>query len=184
MQRVLTTEPAEGDSPKSEPRNTKPRPDSGRRVRMTLQTRGSTKNGRTQQFDKKLQSPSTTNGEESGPVKPRIPHAKSSLGEMNKRVKQLSDYITRLQVSMAAESPLELPTIPSPSPSVKSSDASGTLSTLVTGGNIRATLVTGGNACRAEVDVGQPQETSLEMLDRLNRSLIKFQERFSGHGKK
>ncbi|KAJ3010933.1 hypothetical protein HKX48_007130 [Thoreauomyces humboldtii] len=42
--------------------------------------------------------------------KTRIPHAKSSMGEMNKRVKHLSDYITRLQVSMAGGSAVVFPT--------------------------------------------------------------------------
>ncbi|KAJ3182044.1 hypothetical protein HDU87_000384 [Geranomyces variabilis] len=42
---------------------------------------------------------------EDHPVKVRVPNAKSSMGEMNKRVKQMSDYITRLQIAMAGEMP-------------------------------------------------------------------------------
>ncbi|KAJ3148180.1 Histone-Lysine N-Methyltransferase ash1l [Geranomyces michiganensis] len=49
------------------------------------------------------------------PVKVRIPNAKSSMGEMNKRVKQMSDYITRLQVAMAGEFSFKLPS-PTPTP--------------------------------------------------------------------
>ncbi|KAI8919079.1 hypothetical protein DFJ77DRAFT_261951 [Powellomyces hirtus] len=158
---------------------------------------------------------------EEHPVKTRIPHAKSSLGEMNKRVKQLSDYITRLQVSMAAAEPCVKLTSPSPSASIPDDCPSGldsssdtrtssqnkfnmtpvkterhppmdtttmtstrifNLAILTPGGQMMTGAVTT-SPTGSEPAVCSPQtparaETSFEMLDRLNLSLIRFQERF------
>ncbi|KND02777.1 uncharacterized protein SPPG_01858 [Spizellomyces punctatus DAOM BR117] len=135
-------------------------------------------------------------------VKVRIPHAKATLGEMNKRVKQLSDYITRLQVSMATEPKLELsdsspelanhpdakprtPPAHITSPAVDFAPGLVRSPEEVSSGSLPNGSHTSNNGSEnvkdpllRENELPTKEETSLEMLDRLNRALIKFQERF------
>ncbi|KAI9098243.1 hypothetical protein DFS34DRAFT_104622 [Phlyctochytrium arcticum] len=181
-----------------------------------------------------------TNTHESEPytVKVRIPHARSTLGEMNKRVKQLSDYITRLQVSMAAEPkfcipdepaegdhgkpalllttkdnstaaqtpPSKRPLIPLPSPAgsapelMRSPDEMRSANPTTTESpsplqpppsatdpsKPPSTDMPDSSITPISSTAGPPprEETSLEMLDRLNRALIKFQERFGSHSRR
>ncbi|KAI8817722.1 uncharacterized protein EV422DRAFT_540630 [Fimicolochytrium jonesii] len=155
------------------------------------------------------------------PVKPRIPHAKSSLGEMNKRVKHLSDYITRLQMVMASETKVDSLLVPTKPKVVNNNDtptpitptSHSTSSADVNGQNRADTKPAAAAAVDGPISPISPakssspaddpktdpsaplpdamkQETSVQMLDRLNLSLIKFQERFgamhsgTGHSKR
>ncbi|KAJ3010486.1 hypothetical protein HKX48_007381 [Thoreauomyces humboldtii] len=115
------------------------------------------------------------------PPKIRIPHARSTIGEMNKRVKQLSDYITRLQVSMAIQT--GSPSL-TPSPGEGSSQKLMCHLAAVAFDVQNSALETKGATVEGKHPVtavtGGSGESSFEVLDRLNLSLIRFQEKF-GH---
>ncbi|KAI9011341.1 hypothetical protein BC832DRAFT_339616 [Gaertneriomyces semiglobifer] len=131
------------------------------------------------------QAPGTASGglDTTPPIKVKYPSAKASLGETNKRVKLLSDYITRLQVSMATEDKVDLPTIPR-RPKTSSLSFCEECHKLREAPNLssfdndRFSLQC--IRCQETGHDTSKEETSLEMLDRLNRALIKFQDRFGG----
>jgi hypothetical protein len=106
-------------------------------------------------------------------AKVRYPTAKMSLWEMNRRAKQILEYISSVQVEMAnkpvsfkpkasdygASGHLEVPA--SPTSSVSSA----------------TTLPLDSHSHNDEATAGE--QTSLEIMDRLTRELIKFQNKFS-----
>ncbi|KAJ3184658.1 hypothetical protein HDU87_004061 [Geranomyces variabilis] len=142
-------------------------------------------------------------------VKTRVPNAKSSFGEMNKRVKQMSDYITHLQVAMA-NYPSFLATaaagaaagagVGSAAAAALSADSNGGGG----GGGANAHSVSPVSASTQSPAGSEPPQSSsssfynaatspaaasvrpqmFEMMDHLNLRLIRFQERYGSFSKR
>jgi hypothetical protein len=111
--------------------------------------------------------------ESSAPAKVRYPSAKMSLWEMNRRAKQILEYISSVQVEMANKpTPLKRKAAEDGSSvhlDVPASPASSVSS---------ATTLPLDSQTNNE-EPGSAEQTSLEIMDRLTRELIKFQTKFS-----
>ncbi|KAJ3171222.1 Histone-Lysine N-Methyltransferase ash1l [Geranomyces variabilis] len=148
-------------------------------------------------------SPSHNYNHNDTAVKTRVPNAKSSFGEMNKRVKQMSDYITHLQVAMAnypsflattaaaadagvgigsAESNGEAANAYSVSPiSVSTQSPAGSEPPQSSSSSFYNATTT---AATAATPVLSARPQMFEMMDHLNLRLIRFQERYGSFSKR
>ncbi|KAI9205802.1 uncharacterized protein BJ171DRAFT_52403 [Polychytrium aggregatum] len=120
------------------------------------------------------------------PIKVRIPSTRSSLSEMTKRAKRLSDYITRFQVSLASTDDRFSPTDRLPFLATQArpstSSANSVSSANSSGGDSIESLQSAESSPSASggLSPDPPIEelTSMQVLDQLERCLNKFQERF------
>ncbi|KAJ2957197.1 hypothetical protein NQZ79_g7059 [Umbelopsis isabellina] len=128
--------------------------------------------------------PEKTVEEPSTPARVRYPSAKMSLWEMNRRAKQILEYISSVQVEMANKS-----TIPKPksddalaAPPVIEAPASPASSvssaTTIPLDAVQSNTAIDGNGSNNNDDA-VAEQTSLEIMDRLTRELIKFQTKFT-----
>jgi hypothetical protein len=111
--------------------------------------------------------------ESSAPAKVRYPSAKMSLWEMNRRAKQILEYISSVQVEMANK----------PTPLKRKAVEDGS-SIHVEGPASPASSVSSATTLPldSQNNTEEPataEQTSLEIMDRLTRELIKFQNKFS-----
>ncbi|KAG2175143.1 hypothetical protein INT44_007631, partial [Umbelopsis vinacea] len=103
--------------------------------------------------------------ESSAPAKVRYPSAKMSLWEMNRRAKQILEYISSVQVEMANK----------PSPLKGKAAEDGASSHL----DVPASPASSVSSATTLPLEEAGEQTSLEIMDRLTRELIKFQNKFS-----
>ncbi|KAG2173293.1 hypothetical protein INT43_004667 [Umbelopsis isabellina] len=128
--------------------------------------------------------PEKTVEEPSTPARVRYPSAKMSLWEMNRRAKQILEYISSVQVDMANKStmpkpksedalaaPLVIEAPASPASSVSSA-------TTIPLDAVQSNTTIDANGSN-NTDASVAEQTSLEIMDRLTRELIKFQTKFT-----
>ncbi|KAJ3161195.1 Histone-Lysine N-Methyltransferase ash1l [Geranomyces michiganensis] len=130
------------------------------------------------------QSHADTTTTTTAPVKIRIPNAKSSFGEMNKRVKQMSDYITHLQVAMMVGKQQQQQQQQYPAAAAHSPvSAASTMTSLSTSSSSPpGSELPGSSSAALSSSAGTPQ--MFEMMDHLNLRLIRFQERYGSFSKR
>jgi len=122
--------------------------------------------------DSESMPPQEKADEPSAPARVRYPSAKMSLWEMNRRAKQILEYISSVQVEMANKPNAFKPKAPEDGSSghleVPASPTSSVSSA--------TTLPLDSNTNNEEAN---GEQTSLAIMDRLTRELIKFQNKFS-----
>ncbi|CAO3677660.1 unnamed protein product [Rhizopus microsporus] len=133
----------------------------------------------------------------SPPAKPRHPHARMSIYEMNRRAAQILEYISSIQIEMATKESNHIKSTSSIGASAADTITSTTTAAIET---ITETVDTDQNgkidddACSLssastiplerddDLDFHEPEKddnrSSLEIMDMLTRKLIKFQKRF------
>ncbi|KAI8578492.1 hypothetical protein K450DRAFT_247148 [Umbelopsis ramanniana AG] len=135
-----------------------------------------TKNARSrtstpQLSDNEVMPPQEKVEESSAPAKVRYPSAKMSLWEMNRRAKQILEYISSVQVEMANK----------PTPLKGKAVEDGSSARLDVPAS-PASSVSSATTLPLDSHTEEPgggEQTSLEIMDRLTRELIKFQNKFS-----
>ncbi|KAM3580503.1 Histone deacetylase complex subunit [Umbelopsis sp. WA50703] len=127
--------------------------------------------------------PEKTVDEPSTPARVRYPSAKMSLWEMNRRAKQILEYISSVQVDMANKSSMPKPTsddaaaaAEAPVVEAPASPASSVSSATTLPLDAVQSSTTDANQSN---HTDAAEQTSLEIMDRLTRELIKFQSKFT-----
>lgn len=107
--------------------------------------------------------------ESSAPAKVRYPSAKMSLWEMNRRAKQILEYISSVQVEMASK----------PTPLKRKAAEDGSSAHLEVPASPASSVSSATTLPLDSHNDDSAEQTSLEIMDRLTRELIKFQNKFS-----
>lgn len=120
--------------------------------------------------------------ESSPPAKIKYPHSKMTFSDMNRRAKQIMDCISKMQVEEMRKSPIQddfLPLQQRPR-SLSTSSSSSSLSSASTIPFLDdyTTTTSASSPSTPLPFTPKQEETSLEILERVNRELIKFQRKF------
>lgn len=120
--------------------------------------------------------------ESSPPAKIKYPHSKMTFSDMNRRAKQIMECISKMHVEEMKKSPIQedfLPLQQRPR-SLSTSSSSSSLSSASTIPFLDdyATTTSASSPSTPLPFTPKQEETSLEILERVNRELIKFQRKF------
>lgn len=119
--------------------------------------------------------------ESSPPAKIKYPHLKMTFSDMNRRAKQIMDCISKMQVE-EMKKPLmqdEFLSLQQRPRSLSTSSSSSSLSSASTIPFLDDYTTTSASSPSTPLPfVPKQEETSLEILERVNRELLKFQRKF------
>ncbi|TPX24094.1 hypothetical protein DIZ76_013437 [Coccidioides immitis] len=133
------------------------------------------------------------NGGESGkPSRPRYMNPnRTTMNDMRRRVAAILEFISRMQLEMAATEENATPHNAAGANGSQAPDSSTVVAALegaVVNGNIQAPSVAGSAETTQESATPKPKEfkdlSSVEMMDELTRGLLKWQQEFGKYGEK